>query len=582
MTKKDYLIMLVMTAVYAVIAFINLGSPSAPEGGYVTDRPGRSVIVHFKEETEISRITYYIGLGDDWNCMGALNLEYMDEKGNFKELVRLENPANSVFKWKHKDVEAVTRAVRVETDLYFDEENERSGTKGEFVEVAFFTEYGRLIPIASVEPEDEGSVGLEALFDEQDEAVYEPSHMNSTYFDEVYFPRTAYEYIKGGNIYENTHPPLGKVIIMFSIRLFGMNAFAWRFMGTLFGVLMIPVMYVFGKKMFKDTFAASLCAFLMMFDFMHFVQTRIGTVDGFLVLFILMAFFWMYDYFMNKSYDLRFIPSLKPLFLCGIFFGLGVAVKWIGLFAGAGLAFLFFTSRILEYIEYRRGKVGVKGFRLKYIWGTMGMCVIFFIVVPAAIYFASYAPVFKANGTGDLIAEVIRSQKHMFNYHSGVDSSHPYASMWWQWPFMVRPVYYYLAPALEPGRWASIASFGNPAVWWAGFAALFAAAWTGFKKKDKRVVFIIVGYLSILLPWAFSPRKITFLYHYFACVPFLIFAIVYFIKNLMDKKPEARKWVYLYMALVAVLFICFYPSLSGMEVPEWYTRSLRWLPSWFF
>jgi dolichyl-phosphate-mannose--protein O-mannosyl transferase len=154
--------------------------------------------------------------------------------------------------------------------------------------------------------------------------------------------------------------------------------------------------------------------------------------------------------------------------------------------------------------------------------------------------------------------------------------------MWWQWPFMVRPVYYYLAPALEPGRWASIASFGNPAVWWAGFAALFAAAWTGFKKKDKRVVFIIVGYLSILLPWAFSPRKITFLYHYFACVPFLIFAIVYFIKNLLDKKPEARKWVYLYMALVAVLFICFYPSLSGMEVPEWYTRSLRWLPSWFF
>ncbi len=582
MTKKDYLIMIVMTLAYAVVAFINLGSMSAPGEGYAGDVPGRTVTVRFEEKTEIKRITYYIGLGDDWHCVGALDLEYLDEDGNFQELARLENPSNSVFKWLHADVDAVTDTVRLKADIYYNEEKDVSGIKGEFIEVAFFNAKDEIVPIEKIETANENSNRMQSLFDEQDLAVYEPSFMNSTYFDEVYFPRTAYEYIVGGEIYENTHPPLGKVIIMLSIKIFGMNAFAWRFMGTLFGVLMIPVMYLLGRRMFKNTFAAFLCAFLMMFDFMHFVQTRIGTVDGFLVFFILMAFFWMYDYFMKKSYDLRFIPSLAPLFLCGIFFGLGIAVKWIGLFAGAGLAFLFFASRILEYMDYRKGLTCVKWFKLKYIWGTMGMCVVFFIAIPAVIYFLSYMPVFKVLGTEDLVGEVIASQKHMFSYHSGVDSTHPYSSLWWQWPFMVRPVYYYLSPALEPGQWASIASLGNPAVWWGGLAAMFASAWIGFKKKDKRVVFIWVGYLSILLPWAFSPRKITFLYHYFACVPFLILATVYFVDNLLSKKPGARKWVYMYMGLTVLLFAAFYPALSGMKVPDWYTQSLRWLPSWFF
>lgn len=582
MTKKDYLIMFVLTTIYIIIAFINLGSMSAPQEGYTGKIPGRTITVHFAEKTKIERITYYIGLGDDWHCVGALDLKYLDEEGKFREWTTLENPSNSVFKWLHEDTDIVTNTVMLTSDTYYNKENNVSGIKGEFLEVAFFTENGDIVPIKQIETYNEQSEPMLSLFDEQDLAVYQPSFMNSTYFDEVYFPRTAYEYIVGGNIYENTHPPLGKVIIMLSIKIFGMNAFAWRFMGTLAGVLMIPVMYLLGKKLFKNSFAAFMCAFLMMFDFMHFVQTRIGTVDSFLVFFILMSFFWMYDYFMNKSYDLRFVPSIKPLLLCGIFFGLGIAVKWIGLFAGAGLAFLFFLSRILEYMDYRKGLTSVKRFKLKYIWGTMGMCVVFFIFIPALIYFLSYIPVFKVLGTENYISEVISSQKHMFNYHSGVDTSHPYASLWWQWPLMIRPVYYYLTPVRESGQWGSIASFGNPAVWWGGLLAMFATAWTGFKKKDKRVIFIWVGYLCILLPWAFSPRKITFLYHYFACVPFLILAIVYFIDNLLSRKPKAKKWVYVYLVLVAVLFVVFYPTLSGMKVPHWYTQCLKWLPTWVF
>ncbi len=585
MTKRDYIIVVIMSVVYALMAFLNLGSMTAPTEGFTPEETRLSVIVFFKEEIEISRATYYCGLGNDWYSAGQLNAEYLNEYNSFVDLCTMEKPANNVFKWFHRDVEVKTTAVRLTTARYYNDENNISGTEGEFLEVAFWSEnqgeWNR-IEIDRIEVLNAESKGMEKLFDEQEIAICEPSYMNTAYFDEVYFPRTAYEYIEGINPYENTHPPLGKVLIMWSMKIFGVNPFGWRFMGTLFGLMMIPVMYIFGKKVFGSTFLAFCTAFLMMFDFMHFVQTRIGTADGFLVFFILMTYYFMYRYYMKKSYELKFAPSLLPLLLCGVFFGFAVSVKWIGLFAGAGLAFIFFMSRILEYRDYKKGLVDVKGFRLKYIWGTMGMCLIFFIVIPVVLYTLSYIPVFNAIESTDWIKDLIGSQKHMFTYHSGVTQTHPYASPWWQWPLMIRPVYYYLSPVLAEGEWGSIASFGNPAIWWFGFIAMFWSAWIAIAKKDKSMVFVYVGYLSIILPWAFSPRDITFLYHYFACVPFLIFAIVYVIKFLLEKYPKAKKGIYIYLGLVFVMFVLFYPALSGIKVPVSVTESLRWLPSWFF
>ena len=40
-------------------------------------------------------------------------------------------------------------------------------------------------------------------------------------FDEVYFARAAEEYLRNQRIYENTHPPLAKLIVTLSVMLFG-------------------------------------------------------------------------------------------------------------------------------------------------------------------------------------------------------------------------------------------------------------------------------------------------------------------------------------------------------------------------
>ena len=107
-----------------------------------------------------------------------------------------------------------------------------------------------------------------------------------------------------------THPPLGKIIISIGIAIFGMNAFGWRVMGALFGVAMVPIIYCFAKRLFKKSEYALLVAFIFAFDFMHYVQTRIATIDVYGVFFILLMFYYMYQYFTMNV----FVDGLKATF----------------------------------------------------------------------------------------------------------------------------------------------------------------------------------------------------------------------------------------------------------------------------
>ena len=110
----------------------------------------------------------------------------------------------------------------------------------------------------------------ENLIDEQSNFEYAPSFLTGFYFDEIYHARTAWEMLHRIEPYETTHPPLGKLIISSGIALFGMNAFGWRIAGALFGVALVPLMYLFGLKLFRNRFFAFSAAFLMMADFMRF------------------------------------------------------------------------------------------------------------------------------------------------------------------------------------------------------------------------------------------------------------------------------------------------------------------------
>jgi dolichyl-phosphate-mannose--protein O-mannosyl transferase len=92
-----------------------------------------------------------------------------------------------------------------------------------------------------------------------------------------------------------------------------------------------------------------------------------------------------------------------------------------------------------------------------------------------------------------------------------------------------------------------------------------------------------VAWFAELAPWLIISRT-TFEYHYFGCILFLVFAIVYVMNEIWEKSGGRCKGiVYGYTGYALFLFALFYPALSGLTVPRWYCYAfLKWFNSWPF
>ena len=412
------------------------------------------------------------------------------------------------------------------------------------------------------------------------------THLNNLYFDEVYFVRTAVEHIENHNPYETSHPPLGKEIIAASILTFGMTPMGWRLFGALFGVIMIVVMYIFIKNMFGRTVIATCGALLLGFDFMRFVQTRIATIDSYSVCFILLAFFFMYRH-ITTDVNAPFRKSLAPLAFSGIFFGLSFAVKWIGFYAGFGL-YIIYVIRLVQ-LSHHYSKTKKPGFDL-YLLKTLLFSVLFFGIIPAVVYYLTYIPYGLARGmtlNGGMLWDpeffkvFWNNQIAMFRYHSQLDAVHPFSSIWWQWILNIRPILY-VNNAFGDAR-AKFGAFGNPVLWWGGFVAMIIMAVRIFTHRDGKALFIVIGYVTQLLPWV-AVTRIVFTYHYFPSTLFLVLALAHIFNTIIEHRKRAGpKYIYAYTSVTGAVFAMFFPSLAGLYMPAWYFSSfVRWFNTWPF
>ncbi len=584
-TKKDLIIVGILTLVYGVSAFANLGSMNAPETGFQPRENGESVILDFGDEQNFNRINFFLGwIGrrdTDSEVERILNVSFginSAEEGENEELIfgdETELTVDSVFNWNGFFAQERGRFVKITVD------------EGNFFinEIACFNDEQTLIsPVAAISENPSANL----MFDEQDKAVYEYTWYDGTYFDEVYHPRTAYEYLNGIWPYENTHPPLGKLIISLGMIIFGVNPFGWRFFGTLCGVLMVPVSFALGKQILKDSKWAFVAAFLFTFDFMHLSQTRLATIDSFTALFAMLMYYFMYQYTKLNFYNTGVKKTLLPLGLSGLFFGIGVATKWQGVYAGVGLCVLFFGTLIKRFSEFKAAKEGrlvgdadkiIKQF-VPSLLKTLAAAVVFFVVVPFCIYFLSYLPIILSDAAD--LSYFWDNQETMLSYHSQLTETHPYGSPWWSWPLDMRPLYAYnpnwdFVPETQA---QGISSFGNPLVWWLTVPSLgFLIYLTAKGKGNTETNTILVGFGALYLPWMLISRQ-AFIYHFFPCVIFVVLAIAYCLRELLKRYPQAKIPVRVYLAGVLVLFIAFYPVLTGMRIPVWYADALTWFPTW--
>lgn len=533
---KDYIVLGIIILIYSSLSFYKLGSTVNPNSIQNFNK-NQSIIIELSKEEDIIRLKSFNG----------------DKNANYKVYVSNNN----------KNYEYVTK-ITGEGAFAWDET--RLLAKGKYLkftfteksslgEIILYSNNKKAIKIKTVTINNKQ---ITKLNDEQETVPEQISYHNSTYFDEIYFARTAYEYTKNIPTYEWTHPPLGKLIQALPIYLTkNMSPFNYRLMSNISGIIMVIVMYLFGYFIFKKRKYAIISSILIALDTFHFVQTRIGTVDSHLVLFIMLSVYFMY----------KFTATIKnkDLLLSGVFFGLAISVKWTGFYSGFALAIIYFTYLI------KHKKVTINSL----IKGTA-----FFIILPVTIYIGLYLifPNNRINYTNNL-ENIIKQQKSMYNYHSTLESDHYFSSSWYTWPVSYKPVWYH-NQEVDTNNRETISAVGNIVIWWLGIIGIVYLIIKIIRKKDKMSFYLLITILSLWLPYAFIGR-VMFLYHYFPVLPFLILSIVNLFKDIVEKYKKDYI-ILLYLFLVLAFFTIYYPVISGKITSNNYIEKLKLFESWYF
>ena len=210
------------------------------------------------------------------------------------------------------------------------------------------------------------------------------------------------------------------------------------------------------------------------------------------------------------------------------------------------------------------------------------------VVVGGLIYVASYTPYFML---GHGFVDVVGMQQQMYWYHShGVSTAtHPYASVWWQWPILDKPILYYAnythgASAHGDCCVSTIRALPNPLVWWSGLISVPAVAWLGWRERNKGYVLLVAAYLFQWLPWIRTPR-IAFEYHFYPNLALIVLANAIVLQRVWNVGRErgevrGRYAVAAYAVAVVAAFVYFFPLISGWPI-TWDAYDARiWNQHW--
>lgn len=610
-TGKDKIIIAILVVICAIISFYNFGTVNCPKTYYNFAYANDSVGIEIDGVSqEVSKIRYYTGAE-----IGNITIMVSNDGTSYRELQTFTE--QSVFAWED---------VVIGSSFKFAKFVSKDGNNY-LGEVQLYDKYGNKLQTKAADNESK------VIVDEAKTVPNRISNINSSYFDEIYFARSAYEYANGITAMEWVHPPLGKLLMAIPVAIMGMSTFSYRLMGVIAGILMVPVLYIFAKRLFKQTKWASLAGLLMTFDSFKFVQSRLGTVDTILVLFIMLSALFMYQYLvLDKKDDMK--PKLINLGLSGLFIGCAIATKWTGLYAGLALAITFFGDLYLDYRNRNQkitkndylhmallflGVVGIIPIAIFYLttfavstslattltflyyfvialvaifmlikyfvnrsskmWKLFIWCFVFFVGIPLIIYVSSYVLFPNVTNYKNTLLGVLHQIKDMYHYHSTLVDTHPFSSSWISWPFLYKPIWYYVN-VYGGNVKSTIVAIGNPAIWWMSIVGTIYMVIDAFKNKNKSYMFILIFIVCCWLPYAVIGR-VMFLYHFFPVLPFAMLAVVAFIKWLTEKF-ESNNIYWFYIAVVILMFVLFYPVTSGVVTTSEYVDKLKWLKEWIF
>ncbi len=125
----------------------------------------------------------------------------------------------------------------------------------------------------------------------------------------------------------------------------GGNAFGWRLPGVIFGALTVGVLYLLGRLLFRRRTVAVLAGIFALADGMMFVQSRIAMNDVYVGLFVIAAFTLFAALWTGRLRGWLAFALGMPV--VGLLLGLGLASKWVALYAIGGIGILILARSAL-------------------------------------------------------------------------------------------------------------------------------------------------------------------------------------------------------------------------------------------
>ncbi len=337
--------------------------------------------------------------------------------------------------------------------------------------------------------------------------------------DEIYYVNEARSISDNQTILRQEHPPLGKLIILGGVEIFGDNTLGWRFFSVVLGTGSIVIFYFLCRRLNLSNRAASIATFLLAFENMTFIQNSVAMLDVFYLFFMFAA--WLL--YLNA----RYINA-------GIAAGLSVLAKLFGALSVPAMIIHWFFTRAK---------------RSRWFALTVALSVITFIaLLPVCDLIIHRNLAAVPNPITEI--KTMLSLTGSLTFHN---ASHPSMARPWEWvinPTKIMPFWY------DP----HYNSMVSPSVWVLIIPAFAYLLYLTIKKRDEAGLFGLAWFASTYLIWiplVLITDRITYPYYFYPSVGAICLGIGMGLSRLIDifKERQSGKLKWTVFGIVVFIFL---------------------------
>lgn len=353
-------------------------------------------------------------------------------------------------------------------------------------------------------------------------------------FDEHHFVSNARNYIAHQADW-NDHPPLGKLVLVPAMLVFGDRGLGWRLSSALLGLAIIALAGLCAAKIFNDRRAGLMTAAFLAIDGFFISYARTALIDNPLTAFIYAALALM-----------LWAQSLRWFAGAALCVGLAVASKWTGV-----------CVLLLAPILLRRAG--------KSVWHAAWM-----FALASLVYLAIGAAALRLTRQPISIASMMGTNWSLLQHHAGFTVwDNAASSKWYTWPALIHPILMH-HESVGPGMVRATSTIGNLLLWF-GTTASIALALVGLARaifrrlrgrvaiaaEHRRDALVLASMTALMLPFILTHRQ-SYIFHYLGAYGLGL--------GLLASRVVAieKRW-----SLVALGFLVAAAGVSMLYLPLW-------------